>query len=386
MATNGGVLPRVFISSVVEGFEAYRQAARDGVEAAGGIPILVNEDFPSLAVSSRNACLDAVESSDIYAAIIGSRGGWTTPSGRLVVEEEYLHARQHNLPTLVFIQDGNRDADANRLVRHLSDYVDGRFRVQFNTPEDLRTSVERALRNPIQLLQVPPVSPSRVNEHLRHPHRMANETALHFILVPERAEEMVHPARFESDDFRHDLYEVALGREVRLLSHEAPKAHSLRRDSAIVHQNAASAGGGGTPEVRLELTTFGVIGIDAAITGRRPRDNRLARFQGMVIERADVEETLRAAFAFSSAMFERLDPYRRHERFIYGVGLTGLQYRTWVEEVRPTNRMTMTMRQHPEPHLLFPEPRTIGRSTLHQPEQEVERIVTYARHDLSQAP
>lgn len=36
--------PRVFVSSVVEGFEDYREAAREGIEAAGGEPVLVNED------------------------------------------------------------------------------------------------------------------------------------------------------------------------------------------------------------------------------------------------------------------------------------------------------------------------------------------------------
>lgn len=65
--------PRVFVSSVAEGFEDYREAAREGIEAAGGEPVLVNEDFPSVPASPRNACLDAVTSSDIYLAIIGER-------------------------------------------------------------------------------------------------------------------------------------------------------------------------------------------------------------------------------------------------------------------------------------------------------------------------
>jgi Domain of unknown function (DUF4062) len=64
---------RVFLSSVMDGFEEYRQAAREGIVAAGGEPVLA-EDFPSLPISSRTACLDGVASSDIYIAIIGGRG------------------------------------------------------------------------------------------------------------------------------------------------------------------------------------------------------------------------------------------------------------------------------------------------------------------------
>jgi len=46
--------PRVFVSSVIEGFEAMRQFARGAIREAGAEPVLVNEDLPSLAASSRN--------------------------------------------------------------------------------------------------------------------------------------------------------------------------------------------------------------------------------------------------------------------------------------------------------------------------------------------
>jgi hypothetical protein len=96
-AATGGpsftIRPRVFVSSVVEDFQAYREADRAAIHAAGGEPILVNEDFSSMQTSSRNACLDAVASSDIFVLTIGARGGWRAPSGRLVVEEELEEAR-----------------------------------------------------------------------------------------------------------------------------------------------------------------------------------------------------------------------------------------------------------------------------------------------------
>jgi hypothetical protein len=75
--------PVVFVSSIVERFQEFREAARRGVEAAGGRPLLVNEDFPSLGTSPRNACLDAIDSSDYMLSIAAGRGGWTAPSGRL---------------------------------------------------------------------------------------------------------------------------------------------------------------------------------------------------------------------------------------------------------------------------------------------------------------
>jgi hypothetical protein len=136
----------VFVSSVVEGFEAHRQAARIGIEQAGGEPVLVNEQFPSLASSSRNACLDAIDSCDFFVLVIGQRGGWRTPSGRLVVEEEFEHARSRKLPILVFLENIDQDADARQLARAVSDYVDGFFRVTFRGPTELAREVERSLK------------------------------------------------------------------------------------------------------------------------------------------------------------------------------------------------------------------------------------------------
>src|SRR5687768_1240105 len=101
--------PRAFVSSVMDGFEDYREAARRGVLAAGCEPVLI-EDYPALTISPRTACLDAVESCDVLLTIIGSRGGWTAPSGKLVVEEEFDEAKRHRVRTLVFVQATERDA------------------------------------------------------------------------------------------------------------------------------------------------------------------------------------------------------------------------------------------------------------------------------------
>jgi hypothetical protein len=137
--------PRVFVSSVIDGFQPYREAARKGIKAAGGEPVLVNEDFPSLPKSSRNACLDAVASSDIYLAIIGERAGWRAPSGKLVVEEEFKEAQNRDMPVLLFLVAGDREDEAERLARCLSDCVEGYFRVEVESPTELQEETERAL-------------------------------------------------------------------------------------------------------------------------------------------------------------------------------------------------------------------------------------------------
>ncbi|MDD5681315.1 MAG: DUF4062 domain-containing protein, partial [Candidatus Omnitrophica bacterium] len=124
--------PRVFVSSVIDGFTEYREAARRGIINAGGEPVLV-EDFPSLALSPRNVCLDGVVSCDVFVVIVGPRGGSVSPSGRLVVEEEYEEARRRKIHILAFIQNTKQDERAESLAGKLSDYVDGGFRQTFVT-------------------------------------------------------------------------------------------------------------------------------------------------------------------------------------------------------------------------------------------------------------
>ena len=157
--------PRIFVSSVVEGFGAYRQAARQAITQAGAEPVLVNEDFPSVNASSRNACLNAVASADIFLLIISVRGGWRTPSGRLVVEEEYEYARSRSLPILVLIEDGEQDEDAKRLSKTVSDYVDGYFRVRFRGPDGLATELRRALPPWIEMCRRPAMQPDQLSTY-----------------------------------------------------------------------------------------------------------------------------------------------------------------------------------------------------------------------------
>ena len=76
----------MFVSSVVTGFELYRDAAARGIEDAGGEPLMI-ERFPSLNLSPRSACLEAIDTCDAVIVVIGARAGFGTPSGRYVVEE-----------------------------------------------------------------------------------------------------------------------------------------------------------------------------------------------------------------------------------------------------------------------------------------------------------
>src|SRR5207302_2895554 len=210
---------RVFISSVMGGFEPYRTAARNGVIDAGMKPILI-EDFPSLDVSSRTACLDLVQSSDVYLVVIGDRPG-ASPLGKPVVEEEFEEARRRKLPRIMFLQNVARDVETEDLARRLTDFVAGRLRKTFDAADDLRLAVRNSL-GALSGMNVETNSPSLVETLLRTEERESTPT-LRLAFVPERKDEVFDRLEFDRADFRRSMFELAHGNDIRLFDFEGAK-------------------------------------------------------------------------------------------------------------------------------------------------------------------
>ncbi len=363
--------PRVFVSSVMEGFEEFRQAAKKGIIAAGAEPVLV-EDFPALPFSPRNACLDGVTSCDIYIGIVGNRGGWTSPSGKLVVEEEYEEARRRRLRVLAFIQDVDKDTGAQRFVTALSDYIGGVLRPTFTTPADLQTIVDSALKQLMHHYVNPKVDKSMIQEKLIKPYEFNNnEACLRFVLATERIEEVIDHVYIGSQEFMDHLYSIGHSAQVCLFSYERRKKHELGINEIVILQSDR-ARGEGLDEVRLEITVGGMIVIDANVTSRvvRRPDSMDSSFY---IYKDDLVAVLKKCFLFSNAFYAAKDPYMRYDRLFYNASLAGVVHRTLVSQ--PPQGGTYYLSHHAEEVFpAFDQPRLITRIELASPDEEIERV------------
>jgi len=366
---------RVFVSSVVDGFGQFREAARAAIIAAGGAPVLVNEDLPALATSSRNACLDVIDSCDYFISIIGSRGGWTAPSGKLVVEEEYEHARARKKPVLAFLQTVQRDADATRFAEHLSDYVDGVFRRSFSTVGELQAEITQALSALIDEAQESMNMPHHQRDYFDDPYIVPNMAMLRFVLLPERQEEVVDPMRLGSDSFRNLVYEIGHLASVNLLSYERPKTADIFGDDLVITQTESNGRHGEGQHVRIQITGVGEIVIDANVTGRVSRRPSYSISSSMVVAAEDIEAVLVLCFAFTAAFYDRIDPHKRHQRFAFNAGLSGLAYRTIVRNPEARSSCQMSMRDN-KTILAFDESRVVDRNDLSSPSGDVQRALT----------
>lgn len=367
--------PRVFVSSVMEGFSEFRQSAKKGIIAAGAQPILI-EDFHALSISPRNACLDGVESSDIFITIIGRRGGWTAPSGKLVVEEEYEKALRRRLRILVFIHDVERDDEAQRFVSILSDYLGGVLRPTFKTPAELENAVEQALKPLIPHYNNLKVELSMIQNNLNKLQEinLYDETFSRFILMPERMGEVIDPVFIGTQEFMEQLYNLGHSAQVRLFSYERPKAPEVGIHELIILQTDQGRNRDSLDEVRLEVATSGMIIIDTNVTGRISRrpDDMASSFY---IYKDDVEAILKKCFAFCNIFYTTKDPYQRYDRLLYNVGLSGIGYRSMVSQ-KPQGNSYSFAHSIEEVVSAFDQPRLITMRELGNPIEEIERVIS----------
>ncbi len=137
---------RVFISSVMNGFEVQRAVARAAVESLGMRPVMA-EDFGARPHSSREACLEGVRESDCYLGVFDDRYGWLAPSGVSVTHEEFYEARGLGIPILLIVKDPapNREPELAAFLKETGEYESGYFHGKYHTEADLATAITRAL-------------------------------------------------------------------------------------------------------------------------------------------------------------------------------------------------------------------------------------------------
>jgi hypothetical protein len=369
--------PRVFVSSVVTGFEAYRRAAKEGILAAGGEPILVNEDFPSIPDSSRNACLDAVASSDALALVIGERGGWKAPSGRFVIEEEYDEAVRRGIPLYVFLQDIARDAETDRFAKRVSDYVLGRFRTSFRTAEELREGAKKALGTlgPARTRMIG----SAIMDALKGRSEQSQYPSLRLAVGSMRAEELVDPLSLLREEFQDEIIKIGTTKPHPIFGLRKEKHAQVQEGSLVITQRDEHGSHGSRWESRFVIGASGVIIAETSV-GERTESRSYGLSTTMTVQVKDLTGAAQSLFQFADGLLGFVDQFLRHRQLEYNVAVNNLGYR-YIVEAAPKSGGGVAMRMGgDEPVTAFDSPRAITRETLSQPDAEIERVVEMLKH------
>jgi Domain of unknown function (DUF4062) len=370
---------RVFVSSVMEDFQEYRQAAKAGIISAGAEAVLV-EDYPSLSVSPRNACLDGVASCDIYLAIVGQRGGWTAPSGNLVVEEEYEEAGRRKVRVIAFMQNVEHDKGSQFFVDKLSHYVDGVFRVTFNSSDELKSAIKNALLPLIPKYGAPYIDMAIFDDKLKNPYKIYNQAALRFMITPERVDEMIDPISLESPALERQLNEIAHSAKVEIFSYRRGHYSEVGIDSIALLPIDERGYRDVADEVRIEVTTNGMIIIDTNVTGRA-MGGGYDFADSMTISEEEITACLKRCFLFAAAFYDMKDPFKRYDRFFYNSALSETGSRKLVPKMQKSNSFSIGTR-HEEIVIAFDRPKLITRAEFVTLDEEVKATITLFRRRL----
>jgi hypothetical protein len=135
------------ISSVRWGLEAERDALPGLISALGHQPVRF-EDFGAQPRPSREACLDAVQDSDVYLLLLGPHYGHVFPeTGQSATHDEFIAAQAKGIPRIVLKKTGVVfDADQEEFAKLVGDYGTGVFYGTFADAADVQAKVVRALR------------------------------------------------------------------------------------------------------------------------------------------------------------------------------------------------------------------------------------------------
>lgn len=359
------------VSSVVRGFEEDRAAARAAIVAAGGDPVLVNEDQPSQSESSRNVCLNAVASSDVYICIIGERGGFIAPSGKPVVEEEFEEARARKIPVLLFVRTGSHDDDAIRLLSRLENYVSGLFRKEYSDVAELGLRIREALDALFPALHMQYTSQDSLLADLSATNPDQYTPFLRNVFAPERLESVIDPRWLGRGDLVDQTLDVGHRRTVGLLSYTDGTEILQGNGEATIRKIALGQRGEARAIVRV--TEEGRLSLSIAL--RTEMEGDLDGFNAaMVLAREALAKSFRQSFAFAREYYDLIDPHRRHSVLIWNAALLNLGPRRIESNPRPRNAWS-GIHSKETPIIAYPRPQRLTRDDLSTPEDELDKAL-----------
>ena len=322
---------KVFISSVISGFEAYREAAARAISSLG-YEVVRAENFGASASSPQQACITVAREADLVVLLLGARYGAKHTSGLSATHEEYQEARKHRA-VMAFVQEGVEfESDQGDFIREVRKWETGNLTSGFSTEEELRDVVTRELHRHVVSVAARPIDDQellgRAEEAIGMGSPGWSEPQLVLSLASGPRQEVLRPGELEHESFAREIQQLALFGPDALFAVEARTQTNLRTDWLVLSQENSA----------IEVNSAGGVVI------RRPAirvgwDHSLPS----LIEE-DIEEQLTTALQFVAAMLERIDPLRRLSHVGIIAGLVHVAYQGWrtrAEHARSPNSMTL---------------------------------------------
>ena len=366
---------KIFISSLIRGMEAEREAARAAVVTLGHEPMMA-EDFCAQDASPQVACLQGVRQSDFVLLILGDRYGQAQRSGMAPTHEEFAEAR-NSKPMLVFRQHPRNPEDAQaRFIEEVGGWS-GRHWKEFSSPAQLGQQIVRGIHEWQLANASGPVDGGELDARSL---RLLPETrqgintgsamlSLSVACGPNLA--LLRAGQIEDSLFGEEVLQLATFRDTAILALREGVEFGITDNDLVLRQN-------GRAEGWVHLAANGDLTIHV------PLEKSAERGAFMVVLEEDVRERLTRALRFAGAVLARLDPTEKITHVALAARLSGTAWgwRTRAEQAASPTSGTMSVGfgedRHEQPVQLTPA--HMRRATLAREAAEIiEELVVLLR-------
>ena len=314
---------KIFISSLINGFEPFRAAARAAVKTLKH-EVIMAEDFAAQPHSAQIACLKGVREADLVVLVLGARYGTPqSPSGLSPTHEEYLEARGKK-PILAFVQnDITREAKQAAFISDVQAWDSGLFRSGFDDAGDLQSEIIRAIHEYQLAHAAAPLDVGLLEQKskqlLAQQSRRENSGTpfLKFAMVSGPIQQILRPAKLESAALKETLHQHALFGEDRLFNSSVGVTDGIDDTALFLEQKGGS---------RIQLDEQG------ALLFRQPVDQSKSRersgFMLAIIEETVLEQ-LNRVIGYASWVLDQIDATQRLTHVGIATTVEGSDYLGW---------------------------------------------------------
>jgi hypothetical protein len=316
MAQNAPV--KVFVSSVISGYEDYRAAVGEAIETFGH-EVVRAEGFAASPSTPQQACLAAARDADLVVVLVGPSYGAVQASGLSATHEEYREARERT-PTLIFVQSNvDRDEEQQRFLDEVQEWSTGRFRESYDTPEALKAVVLRGIHDFQLAMSAGPVDETemvaRARAVLPRRHGFGGDAVLMLAVAGGPRQQVLRPAELEDASLWRDIQREALFGDHSVLVSSEGTTVSVKGDALVLEQRVAS--------VAVDQLGTVLIVQPARVVG----DRGVTELPAVIEE--DVVAAIGRALRFVGWVLDRTDPLRRVTDVTVVGLLAGAGYMPW---------------------------------------------------------
>lgn len=250
---------KVFISSVITGYDDIRQAAVEAIEALDH-SVIRAEDFVAWPQSAEVACLSGIRNADIVLVILGARYGHKQTSGMSATHQEFFEAKHCEKIVFVFAQSGvTHEPEQRQFIDQAQDWAGGVHTGKFDTPASLRAAITKALvrwerRNVGQTSELVHKAVAVLPDNEQYS-RSGATLAVSVAVGPSQT--VLRPTELEDEEFGEKLQKLGQFGSAKILDRKGSTDISVNHHTLIVSQSDRqfSVAEDGTVCVTLPLLT-----------------------------------------------------------------------------------------------------------------------------------